>query len=243
LIRIKISVKYFWCCLILFPIGIFSQVNAHNSFIDSLKLQLVKDSTFIYRTTNIKPYLRLESRNSFINKQPVRLFGFLVGATFVEKHVLSAGFYFLDKRKESPLSILDGRYNVNHFFALNYFDFSYQYILFNTKYFQSFVPIEFGYGKFKITSNNATSTFSDFSGDFIPISAGVQLIVKPIKWLGISGMAGYRYVKQEQAALNLRGFYYSAGVWVDIRQIYRNYKFQKKKKEFVRKIEGQTRLH
>lgn len=223
--------------MILLPFGLFSQTNVPDSFKDSLKLQLAKDSSFIYRTTTIKPYLRLESRNSFINKQPVRLFGFLVGVTLIEKHVLSAGFYFLDKRKESPLSILDGRYNVNHFFALNYFDFSYQYILFNTKYFQAFLPLEFGYGNFKITSNSATSTFSDFSGDFIPISAGVQLIVKPIKWLGISGMAGYRYVKQEQAALNLKGFYYSAGVWLDIRQIYRNYKFQKKKREFVRRIE------
>jgi len=226
--------------LILVPSGIFSQNYTTNSLKDSLKQQLTKDSAFIYRTTKIKPYLRLESRNSFINKQPVRLFGFLVGVTLIEKHVLSAGFYFLDKRKESPLSILDGRYNVNHFFALSYFDFSYQYVLFNTKYFQAFLPLEFGYGKFKIASNSATSTFSDFSGDFIPVSAGVQLIAKPIKWVGISGMAGYRYVKQEQAALNLRGFYYSAGVWVDIRQIYRNYKFQRKKKEFSRIMAKQS---
>jgi hypothetical protein len=64
------------------------------------------------------------------------------------------------------------------------------------------------------------------------LGAATKIILKPVRWIGLSIMGGYRYVFEEKANLNLDGAYYSFGVWVDIRQIYRDikfYGFQKRK--------------
>ncbi len=216
---------------------IYSQSNSRKKEkVDSLKQILMQDSSHIFRVTKAKPYLRLESRNSFINKEPVRLFGFLAGATFFERHVLCAGFYFLDKSKDNPLALLDQNTNTNHFLSLNYLDFSYQYVLLNFKYIQLNIPLEMGYGKYKVDiTDNSNNIIGTSNGNVAPISGGAQLIFKPIKWLGISAMGGYRFIKQKEGLLSLRGWYYTAGVWVDARHLIRNFNYYVLKKRKYKK--------
>lgn len=222
--------------LLLFLIPAKQLLSQNTLLKDSLTIQLSKDSLRIYKQTKAKLYLRLESRNSFINREPVRLYGFLAGATFFERHIICGGIYSLDKRKESPLSNLDRRHNANHFLSLSYVDVSYQYVLFNHRYVQFNIPLEIGYGKFRVSSE-IKGPGGNFSGYFVPIGASVQVICKPIRWAGISMIGGYRYVNNKHLRLNLEGFYYSVGLWIDARQVLRDFSYHKKKKKYRKLLE------
>jgi hypothetical protein len=70
-----------------------------------------------------------------------------------------------------------------------------------------------------------------------PIGAGFKFIVKPIKWVGISSMIGYRYIYKKETFLNYDGLYYSIGLWLDFRQIYRDIKYYKiQKRNYKRQV-------
>src|SRR4051812_48451822 len=75
--------------------------------LDSLNRQLQHDSAYIYRPRLAKPYLRLENRYSFISREPVSLVGFLAGATFLEKHILCAGYYTLNRSTQKSIDLTD----------------------------------------------------------------------------------------------------------------------------------------
>ena len=52
---------------------------------------------------------------------------------------------------------------------------------------------------------------------------------------GISSMIGYRYIYKKETFLNYDGLYYSIGLWLDFRQIYRDIKYYKIQKRNYRK--------
>jgi hypothetical protein len=203
--------------------------------VDSLEKQLTKDSAYIFRPKPAKPYLRVENKSSFISKEPVNLAGFLAGATFYEKHVFCAGYYILNRRTQKAIELIDeNKVTTREYLKLNYFVFSYQYVLINKKYLQINTPFELGYGLYKTRTTDIKDNFiTESKGEIVPLSAGLQFIFKPIKWLGISCIGGYRLVLQERnTTLNFTGLFYSFGLWVDARYLYRNTLYFNKKRKY-----------
>jgi hypothetical protein len=102
------------------------------------------------------------------------------------------------------------------------------------------MPFEIGVGNayMKRTDSTATVTVVHGAGRFIPYSAGIQAIGKITGWLGVSITGGYRYVVNDELQLRVNGFYYSYGVWVDARQLFRNYRYSKAKKHYRQIQEG-----
>ncbi len=208
---------------------------------DSLKKQLEADSARIFRPRLAKPYLRLENKYSFINKKPVNLVGFLAGATFLEKHVVCAGYYTLNRKIQKSIEVIDENNVVTReYVTLNYFVFSYQYVLFNKRFLQINTPVEIGYGIYDTrTTDNFDVFLKKSRGTIVPISAGLQLIFKPIKWIGISFVGGYRHAVQEKNInLNFTGFYYSFGIWVDARHVTRWSRYQLKKTRYRKSLKA-----
>ncbi len=73
----------------------------------------------------------------------------------------------------------------------------------------------------------------------MPLGAGAKFIVKHIRWVGISTMIGYRYIPYKQNLLDYDGLYYSLGIWVDFRQIYRDIKYYGvQKKRYRNKVKA-----
>lgn len=54
---------------------------------------------------------------------------------------------------------------------------------------------------------------------------GPQIAIKPLPWIGIQGMAGYRFTFGTSTNLNFNGFYYGYGLWLDLRQIIRDIRY------------------
>jgi hypothetical protein len=213
--------------------------------LDSLKQQLRADSSRIFRYRPAKPYLRVENRYSFISQRPVNLVGFMAGATFLEKHILCAGYYILNRYNKESIEIIHAN-NVmtREYLSFNYFVFSYQYVLLSTRYLQINAPIELGYGLYSTKTTDPLGVFLGKStGNLIPISGGFQFIVKPLRWVGFSTVGGYRHTIQERSAnLDFTGFYYSFGLWVDARHVFRSTRYYLKKRQYshqVRKIQFQ----
>lgn len=239
--------KLYITCILLGCVILKGQAQSQNrkkERIDSLTLQLKADSTRIFRKTIAKPYLRVEDRSSFISKESINLLGFLAGVTLYEKHILCAGFYGLDKYSRRPLNLIDNDRYVNQYLKLNYYNFAYQYILFNKRYLQVNAPIEIGLGNYKIrVTDSLQRPIRHISGDFVPINAGLLFIIKPVRWGGISLLGGYRYVREEQIRqikLNFRGWYYSIGIWVDARLLFRHSNYYLRKRKYRKELRNLT---
>lgn len=232
--RIYLTVLFFLFTSLSIP----AQVKSRTEQLDSLRLKLSKDSAQIYRNTIARPYLRLENRRSFIETEKVSFLGFLAGATLYDRHIVCAGFYFLPKRSADWITPEPG-IRSQKFEKLSYVNFSYQYILLNYRYLQLNTPFEVGYGNYKTEEKNLLTLQDTIrAGNFIPFGLGLQLILKPLRWAGLSASGGYRYVKHDPISLSFNGWYYSFGVWVDARYLFRATRFHYAKKQYRRAIAG-----
>jgi hypothetical protein len=204
---------------------------------DSLFQKLKKDSAFIYRKTIARPYLKAENRYSYILKKPVNFAGFLAGVNLYERHIICAGYYFL-RNPSNKVFAIDNENN-QQLLKLAYVDFAYQYIIFNSRYYQLNAPLEVGYGNYSAKiSHLASMDTTQLSGNFIPYGGGLQLIIKPLPWAGFSACGGYREVKKDAIRVSFNGWYYSFGVWVDARLIFRNTRYYFRKKQFRKETSG-----
>lgn len=205
---------------------------------DSLRTQLSKDSARIFRKTLAKPYFKFENSVSLWSKDQIDLFGFLAGATFLQKHSVSLGYYFLDPYNQDQIVQNDNTITINHYKELHYYVLGYQYVLFNFRYFLVNIPLAVGYGQCVVdVQDQQTNVTTTESGAILPTNVGLQLVLKPIRWFGLSATYGYRNVAaQESTGLILRGPYYSLGIWMDARHINRSLRYIRKKHIYRREI-------
>ncbi len=201
--------------------------------IDSLTKKLKADSLHTYRFKKFRPFLAIDNRASFIKDNPVNFKGIQLGIILFENHTMGLGFYKINQESKRQARTIDNNRTIKQYLTLNYTTTFYSYAFIEKKYFEINLPVEIGLGKYRIqVEDSATGKMiSDKSAGIVPIGAGVELVIKPIRWVGLSSMGGYRYVR-DNSRINFSGWYYSLGLWLDIRQIYRDikfYGFQKKK--------------
>lgn len=222
--------------LLIVPVTLHSQWKNKKTLPEPYAGKLREDSLRIYRKTLAKPFLKLENRNSFISSEPVDFYGVLLGATFWERHTIAAGYYFLDKNSRKPIAFDRIGYSSQHVLRFHYFKFAYQFVLLNRKYVQINVPVEIGAGSFyaKTSDTLGLRPTRHHGGVVIPYSGGTQFILKIRPWIGLSASGGYRHVQKKAELLNFNGFYYSYGVWVDARQVIRNYFYHRARKAYLK---------
>ncbi len=201
----------------------------------SLMNKLQADSAHIFRKTDFRLFARVENRNSTIGGRPVDLYGFMIGVNVHEKHVLATGFYFLGRESNLTRFIFDD-FTI-HLRRLNYYNFSYQPILLQKRYYQINLPLEVGLGAYELTEYSPSLPPETIIGRFAPASVGLQVILKPISWAGISILGGYRTIPLNKSLYNFDGFYYSYGIWIDMRHFYRRAKYTYAKKQYHRQLQ------
>ncbi|MDX2172846.1 MAG: hypothetical protein SFY56_06985 [Bacteroidota bacterium] len=202
-------------------------IAVHPNKLDSITSKFRKDSAHLYRFQKIRPYLNFDNRNSVVTNVPVNVRGFQLGAVLYRKHTTGLGFYTIkDKSSINVKSIFDNQ-DVLITTRLNYFTTFYQYALVAKRFFEIDIPIETGIGKFNINtkSEDDEHIVLQKKGWFAFVGTGIKTVIKPVKHIGISGIIGYRFVEDIFTNINFNGLYYSVGVWVDIRQIYRDIRF------------------
>lgn len=195
----------------------------HKIQVDSLTRELIADSMFTYRFKKLRPYGNIDNRNSFY--RPSNFTGFQLGAIVNEYHTFGLGFYQLNRANKASATVNEG-FSLR---ALRYNTFFYEYLLLNKRYFEVDLPFELGYGFYRARFSDTLNPRygKQITPSFIPLSAGIKFIAKPVKWLGLSIMAGYRYFIEtgKERVLDFNNIYYPIGIWVDFREIYRDIKY------------------
>lgn len=213
--------------------------------VDSLRTQLQKDSAHIFRFQMVRPFLGIDTRNSWIKNEngtknvPINVNGFQLGVILHEDHTVGLGFYSIANSSKLPHKLTD-RNNRTRYqnLKLSYATLFYQYTIVDTRFFELDVPMEIGIGKYDYYLSDSVQVKLPKTVETGPMrltGGGVNIVLKPVRWIGLNGMAGYRFcVFNKHTALNLNGLYYSYGVWIDVRQIIRDTRYYLVKKRRYR---------
>ena len=206
----------------------FGQDTIKRHRIDSLITKLHNDSAHIYRFRKVRPFFSLDNRNSFIKDAPVNVQGIQLGVLLKEKYTVGLGYYIIRTSAKQKLTTKNEKnISANRTLNLNYLTAFYQYAIIDKRYFELDLPFEVGLGGYdvKLTDVVTNKLIVDRKGGTIILGGGVGLIVKPLKWIGITGSAGYRYALDNNPNVNFSGFFYSYGVWVGLGSIYRDVRY------------------
>ena len=178
--------------------------------------------------------LVLDNRNSFVQASAVRIIGVNVGVVPRGKpYRLGLGAYTL-RRSYSDLYTYSGKGKnrklkdtLTPALDLTYFTPNFSYTFFNRRFIEFSIPVDVGLGRsrYTVTDENGKVTTDD-RGLFVPAEIGVGVLLKPTRWVGLSGAAGYRVsLKEIDYKEDFDGWYYSyrlnlfvGNIWHDWRQ-------------------------
>jgi hypothetical protein len=164
------------------------------------------------------PSLVLDNRNSFVQASAVRIIGLNIGVTpRGKRYRLGLGAYTL-RRSYADLYTYSGRGKnrklkdtLTPSLSLTYFTPNFSYTFFRHRLIELSVPLDIGLGRshYTVTDEKGKVT-TDNRGLFIPAEVGVGVLLKPTRWVGISGAVGYRLsIKEIDYKEDFNGWYYS----------------------------------
>ena len=195
---------------------------------DSLHEKLIADSARIFRFQKVRPFLNIDQRNSFIRDAPINIYGLQLGVILHERHGLGLGGYTITSTgKQKVKTKINKDLDVTRVLDMKYITLFYQYTVVDKRFFEIDLQAEFGGGVFhtKLYDTKTWKLLFDRSANLAVTGIGPQLTIKPLPWIGISGMAGYRFTFEKNANLNFNGLYYAYGLWFDVRQTIRDIRY------------------
>ncbi|MBA3664285.1 MAG: hypothetical protein H0W61_08770 [Bacteroidetes bacterium] len=197
--------------------------------IDSLKIQLKKDSLDIYGFKRIRPYINYHERNSIENNKIINFYGPQVGTWLFERHIVGIGAYFSTHNTRKPFQVIDDNLDATKKIDIKYMTVFYQYVLIQKRFFELHLPFEIGRGILKSEYRNTDNeVYKHTSNPFTIGAAGTQFIFKPLRWVGLSAILGYR--KAEEKIID--GFFYAVGIWIGFKPLLMDVSYYHKRKEF-----------
>jgi hypothetical protein len=178
--------------------------------------------------------LVLDNRNSFVQASAVRIIGVNVGVVPRGKpYRLGLGAYTL-RRSYADLYTYAGKGRNRRLkdtltpsLSLTYCTPNFAYTFFSRRFIELSVPVDVGLGRSHYTvTDEHDNVITDNKGLFIPAEIGLGVLLKPTRWVGLSGAAGYRVsLKEIDYKEDFNGWYYSyrlnlfvGNIWHDWQQ-------------------------
>jgi len=200
------------------------------------KAQFIKDSTEIVRVRLVRPQFRVDNRNLFFKNQVLNVSGFDVGVLLKNKLRLTLGYYsFSNNLNTFEKTVDDVKYNRQ--FKLSYGSLNTEIIYASTRYFSLGMPLEFGFGNNQLQySNTETGEISSKESGFLFMADfGLSATFKPIRWIGLKGMLGYRKTVYNQVKdFQFDCIFTSIGLNVDIREFIKDIQMFSLKRKYKR---------
>lgn len=177
--------------------------------------------------------LSLDNRQSFVQASAVRIIGLNAGIVLPNRRWrLGLGGYTLS-RSYSDLYVYQIRNGkrtkrivdtLTPQLDLTYFTPNVSYVFFQRPWLEISLPVEFGLGRSHYTETNQNNQVkTDTRGLFFPVEAGVNVLVKPFRWVGVSGSVGYRKsVFEVDYKQDFDGLYFSYRLNVFVGTIWRD---------------------
>ena len=198
------------------------------------KKQFRIDSMKIMRPRLARPQVRIDNKTLFYQSEVYNIDGFDVGAIFKEKIRLTLGFYNLnDNLNDNSRS---GDYFDRHL-KLNYGSLNVEFIYLNTRFFTLGIPFEFGFGgnKLKYKTSLNDDNYQVASGFTSSLDVGLSGTFKPIRWVNVRTVVGYRKTLINQVSnLKFDGVLVSFGLGINIREVSKDVRMFALKKKYKR---------
>lgn len=185
------------------------------------KKQFIKDSIEIMRPKLVRPQFKIDNRLVFYKKQSIPLNGIDAGVLLKSKLRVTLGYYWLNDNLSHFKSTVNGA-DIDRHLALKYASINTEFIFKNTRFFSLGMPLEFSFGRNELTYKDYVNneTFSRDWGFIMMTDFGLSATFKPLRWIGIKGMAGYRKTLFNQVkGFQFDGFFTALGLNVDFREI------------------------
>jgi hypothetical protein len=204
--------------------------------------QFIKDSTEIMRVKLVRPQFRIDNRNIFIKGQVLTINGVDAGVLLKEKLRLTLGYYSLNNKLSAYKKTIDD-IQYDRQIKLKYGSINTEFIYKNTRFFSLGMPLELGLGSNSLhyVDSLGRQAADKQSGFLIVSDFGLSATFKPIRWLGLKGVLGYRKTVFNQVKdFDFDGLFTSIGINVDIREITKDiqmYRLKKKYRKGMNKIE------
>ena len=162
-------------------------------------------------------FFRLDIKKSFAHSQKTRFNGFNFGMTYKERHRFGLGLY-VSKRVlldnvfvDEPDVAEDSEVGVH----VSYLGLFYEYILFNKPKYDVGISVIFANADLTTDYTDTNDVVKPYINEKIPL---IELFVggryKVLRWVGINGGIGYRFIFTHDAIDNkaLSGMVYRVGV-------------------------------
>lgn len=200
------------------------------------KAQFRKDSIAIMKPKIARIQLRLDNKITFYKGESYNIQGFDAGVILKEKIRLTLGYYTLNDELSGYARTSDGIYFDRHL-KLQYGSLNMEFIYHNSRFFTLGVPLEFGFGENKLrykTSPDALNRYTN-KGFISLIDFGLSGTVKPIRWIGLRAVAGYRKTLFNKVpGSRFDGGFMSVGIAVNLREISKDVRMFLLKKKYKR---------
>jgi len=193
--------------------------------------------------------LSLDNRESFVQSSAVHIIGLNVGVVLPGRRWrLGLGGYTLSrnyadlyiyqyKNGKRTKKLLD---TLTPQLALTYFTPNISYVVFQRPWLEVSVPLELGLGRshYSETDEHGT-TPTDHRGLFVPVELGLAVLVKPTRWVGVSGSVGYRKSVLEIAYKDdFDGMYFSYRLNVFVGAIWRDWRQHQQRRRLAAEMAG-----
>lgn len=190
----------------------------------------------IMRPKTVRIQVRLDNKITFYKGESYNIQGFDIGVMLKEKIRLTAGYYMLNDELSGYARTRDGIYFDRHL-KLQYGSLNVEFIYHNSRFFTLGVPIEFGFGENKLrykTSPEGSNSYTN-KGFISLIDFGLSGTVKPIRWLGLRAVAGYRKTLLNKVpGSRFDGGFVSVGIAVNLRELNKDVRMFLLKKKYKR---------
>ena len=179
--------------------------------------------------------LSLDNRQSFVQASAVHIIGLNAGIMLPNRRWrIGLGGYTLSRSYADlyVYQIRNGR-RTNKIIStltpqldLTYFTPNISYVFLQRRWLEVSLPFEFGLGRSHYTVTNQYDQLqTDTRGLFFPVEFGVNVLLKPFRWVGVSGSVGYRKsVFEIDYKEDFDGLYFSYRLNVFVGNIWRDWR-------------------
>jgi hypothetical protein len=211
----------------LFCCSLFCQTNEE---------QFIQDSLEIVKIKLVRPQLKFDNRINFYGDQGLPITGFDAGVLLSNKLRVTLGYYNMNNSlKNQAYSRNDTSFGT--LIHLEYGSLNTELIYKDTRFFSLGMPLEIGAGVNTFRDKNISSdkVITTRSGAILFVNFGLSGTFKPMRFLGLKGIVGYRKIAFNQVKdFSFDGLFTSIGLNVDVHAITTDIRMFRLKKRYHR---------
>jgi hypothetical protein len=207
----------------------FSQSDSSLLYRDTARFSqadFIRDSLEVVRVKLIRPQFRFDNRNIYFKGQMLSVGGYDAGVLLKDKLRVTLGYYRMNDNLSTYDTDIEGS-QYDRQLKLAYGTLNTELLYINRRFFSLGMPLEFGFGQ-NVSRYKTSPDAADYveqKGFLIVTDFGLSGTFKPIRWVGIRAVVGYRKnVVNQVEDFRFDGIFTSVGLNIDFHEITKDFR-------------------